>query len=81
MKEIKVTESYLTLDEKIRKCQDKEHQDDCRTKHYIASVLQNCGCLPLRIADSKNVDMLIMLISIQVLIYTFLGSYLCSRGT
>ena len=56
MKEIKVTESYLSLDEKIRKCQDKEHQDDCRTKHYIASVLQNCGCLPLTIADSKNVD-------------------------
>ena len=55
MKDIKVTDSYLGLDMKHRGCQNEEPLDNCTTRHYIDTLLQQCGCLPLRIATFKNV--------------------------
>ena len=55
LKEIEVTDSYLGLDQDVRDCQTEESLDKCTTKHYIDSVLLECGCLPLNIIRSNKV--------------------------
>ena len=55
MKEIKVTESYLGLDETVRKCQNVKSLHDCTTKQYIDAILENCGCLPAKIKRAAKV--------------------------
>ena len=54
LKEIKVTDSYLGLDENVRGCQNKESLDNCKTKHYIETLLQKCGCLPFSIILTRK---------------------------
>ena len=49
MTEIEASDSYLGLDEDIRKCQNEEPLYNCTTRKYIDSILSNCGCLPLSI--------------------------------
>ena len=48
--EVKVTESYLGLDMDIKECQNEEAIEECKTQHYIDSLLEKCGCLPLNMA-------------------------------
>ena len=55
LKEIKVTDSFLGLDEDVRECQNKEPFFNCTTKRYIDSILGECGCLPLNIRLSEKV--------------------------
>ena len=55
MKEIKVTDSYLGLDQDLKKCQNEEPYFNCTTRHYHDAVLKQCGCLPLHIARSNKV--------------------------
>ena len=54
LKEVKVTESFLGLD--MNYCQNVEPIQECEGRHYKNSLLQHCGCLPLRIAIYKNVS-------------------------
>ena len=51
--EIRVTESYLSIDQDTRGCQNKESFFNCTTKKYIETVLTECKCLPvnLRLKD------------------------------
>ena len=55
VKEIKVTESFLGMDMKYKQCQIQESFEKCETRHYIDTVLHECGCLPLSISITKNV--------------------------
>ena len=54
MKEVKVTESFLTLNKEKRGCQDEETLDDCITRNYIDSIINTCGCLPFQIGLFNN---------------------------
>ena len=49
VKEIKVTDSYMGLDEMDRQCQNNEKLQECKTKQYVDALLNDCGCLPLSI--------------------------------
>ena len=55
LKEIKVTYSFLGLDEDTKGCQNEETLHNCTTRLYIDSILKECGCLPLNIASVKKV--------------------------
>ena len=55
LKEIATTTSYLGLDKDIKKCQSIESFDSCTTRHYINSLLKQCGCLPLNLRLSDKV--------------------------
>ena len=55
VKEIKVTESYLGLSQDVRGCQNEETMEDCSTRYYRETILQQCGCLPYSIRSSKKV--------------------------
>ena len=54
LKEIKVTESYLGMDQDIKDCQNEEPFYNCTTRQYIHNILMECGCLPLNIRRSNN---------------------------
>ena len=56
LKEIKVTESFNKLDEDIKKCQNVETYNECTTRNYIYQLKRKCGCLPLalRLSDQVN---------------------------
>ena len=46
VKEMRVTDEYLGLDENIRKCQNMETFEDCTTRNYIDATVKNCKCVP-----------------------------------
>ena len=56
VKEERVTESFLGLDEEVRGCQNHESQEDCQTRFFIKTALEKCECLPfnIRTAEWKN---------------------------
>ena len=56
MKEIKVTDSYLGLSMEDKGCQNEVAVEDCTTNMYIDTLLEQCGCLPLRIVNLKDVN-------------------------
>ena len=49
VKVIEVTEEFLNLDESVRECQNKESEEECLTKNYVDSLLDQCKCLPFKI--------------------------------
>ena len=51
LKEITVTESYLGLDQDVRKCQNDEPLNNCTTRQYLDTFLGKCGCLPFNIRN------------------------------
>ena len=55
MKEIKVTDSFLSLDSDARNCQNVETYNDCNTRLHLENVWQKCGCLPLSLRLSGQV--------------------------
>ena len=52
---IEVTESFLTLDQDSRECQNEETYSNCTTRHYIDAVLKKCECLPFNMRLSDKV--------------------------
>ena len=55
LKEIKVTESYIGLDQEVTKCQSKESFYTCTTRNYIDAIVAQCKCLPLTVRVSDKV--------------------------
>ena len=49
VKEVKVTEDFMTLDEETRGCQMTEPYENCTTRVYKETVLEECGCIPFSI--------------------------------
>ena len=43
---IEVTDSYLGLDQDVRKCQSDETYQTCTSRQYHDTFLGHCGCLP-----------------------------------
>ena len=58
LKEIKVTENFLSLKKDVRDCQNDESYDDCKTKEYMDALLKACHCLPFNIRNSNNVKLI-----------------------
>ena len=55
IKEITVTNSFLSMNKDARGCQ-KESFDECTTRKYINTLINQCQCLPFQIIDSKKVS-------------------------
>ena len=54
IKEITVTDSFLSMDKDIRGCQ-KESYDDCTTNKYINALTDKCQCLPFQLKLTEEV--------------------------
>ena len=55
LKEFEATDSFLSMDQATRKCQNKESLDSCNTRHYLAALVDQCGCLPFNIRINNTV--------------------------
>ena len=55
IKEISVTDSFLSLDENIRGCQEESY-DDCVTKKYTDTLTDKCQCLPFQLKLYEEVS-------------------------
>ena len=55
LKEIEVTESFLSLDKKEMGCQNEETYANCTTRLYIDTMKKKCGCLPLALSLNERV--------------------------
>ena len=55
LKQIQVTQSYLGLDQEVRKCQNEESLDTCITNQYLDTVQKKCGCLPFQLRLKNQV--------------------------
>ena len=58
LKEIKVTDSYLGLDQGTRECQIDEPFYNCTTRHFVDTILKECGCLPPNLGHSYQVSLI-----------------------
>ena len=56
MKEIFSTGSFMGLDYEKRKCQETKAYDKCKTSLHVEMLRQKCGCLPLSLRLSEQVD-------------------------
>ena len=54
IKEIGVTDSFLTLDKDIRGCQEESY-DECTTKKYKNDLITKCQCLPFHLRFTEEV--------------------------
>ena len=54
IKEILVTDSFLSSNEQIRGCQE-ESTDECTTRKYKKIILNECNCLPFQIRLNEEV--------------------------
>ena len=54
--EIKATDSYVGLDQDVTKCQNEEPFFNCTTRNYIENIRAKCGCLPLTVQVSIEVN-------------------------
>ena len=55
VKEISVTDEFLTLDKTIINCQNEETLDDCKTRKYVDTLIEQCKCLPFTIRNYDEV--------------------------
>ena len=51
IKEVAGTNTFLSMDEKIKLCQSKETYQQCMTKEYIKKGLETCGCTPFTLRN------------------------------
>ena len=46
VKQMDGTEGFLSLDDKVKKCQSKESVLECEANAYLDSGRKKCGCVP-----------------------------------
>ena len=79
MKEISVTDDFLTLDKSIIKCQNEESLQDCKTRKYIDTTVEQCKCLPFGKRNNNEVSLHEKKITLNTQI--IVGSLFYSRPT
>ena len=47
------------MDKDVIKCQNKESYDECKTRKYVDSLNQQCGCLSFSIRQDQEEDLCI----------------------
>ena len=55
VKEMKVTDSFLTLSKDVRQCQNDATFAECRTSRYFQALLAECKCLPFNLKLTNQV--------------------------
>ena len=55
IKEITVTDSFLSLDKDVRGCQELSF-NECTTRKYTNKLIQKCQCLPFQIKLTEDVS-------------------------
>ena len=53
VKEMEGTDSFLTIDPDVRKCQSTVDYEECTTKHIHDKLKNQCMCLPFNIKKDQ----------------------------
>ena len=56
LKEIIVSNSFLSMEKDVKKCQDVETFNDCVTTKFIRDLKSKCKCLPLNLRLNMKVN-------------------------
>ena len=56
LKEITASNSFLSLEKDVRKCQDMETFNECVTTKFIRDIKSKCKCLPLNLRLNMKVN-------------------------
>ena len=56
VKEVKVTEEFLGLDDSTKNCQNREPYENCTTRHYLETVQLKCNCVPYALKDFSKAN-------------------------
>ena len=59
IKEIEVTESFLSLEKQVKGCQNEEPFENCTTRHYLQTLLKKCHCLPFDMMLAEKVSQMV----------------------
>ena len=73
-----VTDSFMGLPLEVIDCQNKEDIVDCKTRHHLKNVFNNCGCLPMTIGSFINNVKAVKTFNDKDLIFFFQGINLCA---
>ena len=65
VKEVSVTDSFLTLKETTKKCQKEQTLDECKTKRYIDNLKSKCNCLPYQLGLFEEESLVLLKIDYQ----------------
>ena len=56
VKQVKVTDDYLSLDLQTRGCQNDSTYEDCVTEVYLDLLKEECDCLPFHLQNFSTED-------------------------
>ena len=76
IKEISVTDSFLSLDKDIRGCQEESY-DECTTRKYMNTLMNKCQCLPFHLRLSNKVILILKYLKTWTFLYAY-QSPLCT---
>ena len=54
VKEITVTDSFLSMNKDIRGCQE-EAFEECSTRKFLNNLINKCLCLPFQVSENNKV--------------------------
>ena len=55
MKEVTVTDSFLSMDKETKGCQEESYEE-CYTWKYTNALINNCQCLPFQLRLNEEVS-------------------------
>ena len=61
VKELEVTNEFLTLEKSIMNCQNYESLEDCQSRKYIEAMVKHCNCLPFGTTSKNKVSCYILI--------------------
>ena len=56
VKEIKGTDLFLNMNDDKKGCQNKETLEECTSKLAINKIIDQCGCIPYKLANFSHQD-------------------------
>ena len=75
VKEIKVTEEFMSLDLKTKNCQNETTLQDCQQAKYIKNLTLKCQCIPYNLrnysATYQGVNRICLFVSSKNLLHSF----------
>ena len=70
IKEIQVTEEFLSLDSEITECQSGMYKSDCEAGEYLRQISDTCHCAPLNLKNfyTEEVRWVVVVVMLEMLL-------------
>ena len=56
VKEVKGTGIFLNMNDEKKGCQNKETLEECTSKQGLTKIIDQCGCIPYKLANFSHQD-------------------------